>query len=325
MTKQIRRNAIAALVALLGAASIASCGDGAAAAGGPAERHAAAERLIDVVHDVNPKAASGRIDATIDLNIEGGSQLPGLTQITASGVFDLPDGAAVPDIDLDVGFFRNDRALGGALVVADGKGYVKLGNTGYKLPGAVSRTLVAPAADASNGLTKTAAMFHVNPQDWQRNAQLVGDDTVAGERVQRITGEVDPALALADLDRLIRFLTRIGVTRALGLPTELGPKLRAALVRSVTLAKGDVWIGRSDHVLRRAHLRGRAVVAPRDRKLVFGASSATLDASVDISEVGVPQAIDAPTQLGSYADLRLSLSALADASRRQDRSAPAGR
>lgn len=162
-------------------------------------------------------------------------------------------------------------------------------------------------------------MFHVNPQNWQKNAQLVGDATVAGERVQKITGEIRPELAFLDFARLTRFLTRIGVTQALGLPTELGPKLRAALVRSVTLAKGAVWIGNADHVLRRATLRGEAVVAPRDRKLVFGASSATLDATVNVSEVGDPQEISAPAQLGSYADLRLSLSALAEASRREAR------
>ena len=162
-------------------------------------------------------------------------------------------------------------------------------------------------------------MFYVNPQNWQRNAQLTGDATVAGLRVQKITGDIDTDLAFLDLARLTRFLTLIGVTQALGLPAELGPKLRAALVRSVTLAKGEVWIGKSDHVLRRGHLRGKAIVAPRDRRLLFGATSATLDATVDISEVGAPQEISAPAQLHSYSSLQLTLSALAEGTRRQAR------
>jgi len=109
------------------------------------------------------------------------------------------------------------------------------------------------------------------------------------------------------------------MTQALGLPAELGQKLRAALVRSVTLAKGEVWIGKSDQVLRRGHLRGKAIVAPRDRRLLFGATSATLDATVDISDVGAPQEISAPAQLHSYSSRQLTLSALAEGTRRQAR------
>lgn len=324
MTAQIRPIAIAVL-ALLGAAALAACGTDSVATSSTAARHAAAQKLIRVVHGVNPKAASGRIDATIDLRITGDSRYAGLTQVSANGVFDLPDGASVPDIELDVSLSRADQLLGGALVVHDGRGYVKLGEVGYELPPAISRTLVAPATTARNGLTKAAAMFHVNQQNWQRNAQLVGEATVVGERVQKITGEIRPELVFLDLARLVRFLTRIGVTQALGLPTELGPKLRAALVRSVTLAEGAVWIGKDDHVLRKATLRGRAVVAPRDRSLLFGARGATLRATVDISEVGAPQVIAAPAQRGSYADLRLSLSALAEASRRDAGRTPSSR
>lgn len=326
MTTQIRSKALAAL-AVVGAGTLAACGGGSGSGGGstPAERHAAAERLIRQVHDVNPKASSGRVDATIDLRIKGVSRFRGLIEVTADGVWDLRDGATVPDVDLDVGLSLNHQALGGSLVIAGGRGYVKLDNSGYKLPDAISRALVAPAAAAHNGLTKTAAMFYVNPQNWQRNAQLVGDTSVAGEPVQRITGEIRPDLAFRDLGRLVHFLARIHVMQALGLPTSLGPKLRAALVRSVTLAKGDVLIGTSDHVLRRAHLDGRAVVAPRDRKILWGARSATLSATINVSDVGAPEDIRAPTQLDSYANLQLSLNALAEAVRADVRHAKAQR
>lgn len=326
MTELVRSKTFAAL-ALLAAAMLSGCGGSADAdtTASPAERRAAAQQLIAQVHDVNPKAGSGRIDATIDLHVKGDSRFAGTTEITASGAWNLPDGATVPDLELDVGLSLNDAALGGTLVVADGKGYIKLGNSGYKLPDTISRDLVAPARDAQNGLTKTAAMFYVNPQNWQRSAELVGETTVAGERVQKITGEIDPDLAFLDLARLVRFLTSINVTQALGLPTELGPELRAALVRSVTLAKGAVWIGSSDNVLRKAHLVGKGVVAPRDRELLFGATSAALDATVNISDVGRPQVISAPTQLEPYSSLQLSLSALAEGVRRQTQRAERAR
>jgi hypothetical protein len=76
---------------------------------------------------------------------------------------------------------------------------------------------------------------------------------------------------------------------------------------------GVVWVGKDDHVLRKAHVTGKMVVAKADRKTLLGLKSGTLDATINISELGDPQEISAPTRLGRYADLQLSLKALAEA------------
>ena len=89
-------------------------------------------------------------------------------------------------VDFDVGLTMKDQALGGALVLKDGKAYVKLGNVGYQIPAAITRVLTAPAAEASNGITKTAAMFHINPQNWQRDAHVTATTSAP---VAAATGE----------------------------------------------------------------------------------------------------------------------------------------
>jgi hypothetical protein len=311
MTAQIRSKV---LVVLLAAASLAACGGSSKGSGSsPAESHAAAEKVIAQAIGVNPDARSGRIDGSIRLEVKGIKRLNGPVELTANGVFDLPDGAQLPDLDIDVGVSLNSGVLGGAIVVADGKGYIKLGNAGYKLPARINASLVAPARAAKNGLTKTGAMFYVNPQEWQENARVVGQESIAGEQTDHIVADVRVDKAVADVARLVRFLTRIHVTQALGLPTELTPKMQAAFVRSVTQVSGEVWVGTDDHVLRKAHLKGKMVVAAKDRKVLAGARSGTLEATLDISRVGDPQRIAAPTQIDSYGDLQLSLDALADA------------
>ena len=324
MTVQIRSKCAAVLVALLGSATLAACGGGSssgsgAAGGNTAASHAAAQKLIAQAIAVNPKASSGRIDATVDLKIKGVPRFKGTTEVTADGAYNLPDGASVPDFTVDVGLTLSGGGIGGTLLLANSKGFIKLGDTGYKLPDSISQKIVGPAANANNGLTKTAAMFYINPQSWQKNAQLVGKATVAGEGVQEITADIRPDRFFADIARLTHLLTLLHVTQATGLPTALGPQVRAALVRSVTLAKGEVWIGTSDHVLRKAHLAGKIVVAKRDRKLLAGVTGGTLDAVINVSDVGDQQTIAAPTQLGSYSALQLSLSALGEAVRKQTR------
>ena len=312
------------LVALLVAATLAACGDDSSDGGEPfkgtkADSHAAAEKIIEQAIAPNPKASSGRVEGTIDLNIKGVERFKGTTQVTANGVYNLPGGASVPDFDVDVGLSLNGDGLGGALVLADSTGYIRLGNTGYKLPDAVSQKLVEPAAAAKNGLTKTAAMFYINPQDWQRDAQLVGDASVGGVTVQHVKAEIRPERLFLDASRLVRLLTTLRVTQAVGLPTALGPKVRSALVRSVKVAKGEVWVGKSDHVLRKAQLEGELVVAERDRQLLGGVTGATVDGVINVTEIGEPQKISAPTQLGSYSALQLSLSALGESVRNKIR------
>jgi hypothetical protein len=316
----------AAAAALLSATVLSACGGAIAAtnqsAGAKAaDSRAAADRIIEQAVGANPNARSGRISGTVDvdLDISGLPLLDGQTQITADGVYALAEGASVPDLDIDVGLVHNEHALGGAIVLDDRKGYVKLGTTGYKVPDDITRALTEPAVAARNGLTKLGAMFYINPQDWQRNARLVGETTIAGETVQHIKADISPQAFFLDVSRMVKALSRLRVPQALGLPTELGPKLRAALARSVTVAEGEAWIGKDDHVLRKARARGKLVVAERDRELLYGLTKGSITANLDVSRLGEAHTITAPTQLGSYSNLQLALSALAEAVRKDAR------
>jgi hypothetical protein len=309
------RPKVAVLTALLIATTLAACGgsDNGDSAKSGAAAHAAADKLISQAIATNPAADSARISGTVDVDILGGRQpLTGPTQITADGTYNLPSGASVPDLDIDVGLKHADQALGGAIVLSDKTGYIRLGPTGYKLPSSIASKLVEPAETAENGLTKTGAMFFINPHDWQTNAQLLGETKLNGETVQHIKADVNAKAFFQDLSRIVRLLRRLNITQALGLPNSLGPKQISALARSVTSASGEAWIGKNDHVLRRIRARGAMVVASKDRKLLFGIRRAKLDAALDISEIGDKQTIAAPKQVNSYSSLQLALDALGE-------------
>jgi len=317
MTPHIRSKALA-LAALLAATTLAACGggdDSGAKAGNAADSRAAADKLIDQAIAANDKASSASIDATIDVTVKGVPRFKEPIQVTATGDYNLPEGAEVPDFNIDVGLGLNGGTIGGGLVLADGKGFITLGNTGYPLPAKISEQIAKPAPAAKNGLTKTAAMFYINPQDWQENAQLVGDARVAGEDTDHIKADIQPDRFFDDIARLVNVLTALRVTQAVALPEQLSAPVRAALVRSTTLARGEVWIGK-DHVLRKATLKGSLKVAQKDRKVLGGVTGGTLTATVNVTEVGTEHPISAPKQLGSYSALQLSLDALGEFARR---------
>ncbi len=320
MTAQIRSKALA-LVAMLAVTTLAACGgddssDSGAKAGDSADNRAAADKIIEQAVAANDKARSASIDGTIDVAVEGVPRFKEPLQLTASGDYNLPEGAEVPDFDIDVGLGLNGGIIGGGLVLADGKGFITLGDTGYPLPDAISAKISKPAPAKKNGLTKTAGMFYINPEDWQKNATLVGDARVAGEDVQHITADIRADRFFDDIARLVNVLTALRVTEAVALPTQLNAQARAALVRSVTSAKGEVWIGKDDHVLRKATLKGAIKVAKKDQAALGGVTGGTLDATINVSEVGTPHKIAAPKQRGSYSALQLSLDALGEFARR---------
>jgi hypothetical protein len=321
MTAQIRSKALA-LVAVLAATTLAACGgddssDSGGKAGNSADSRAAADKIIDQAIAANDKANSASVDATIDVTIKGVPRFKEPIQVTANGDYNLPGGADVPDFNVDVGLGLNGGTIGGGLVLADGKGFITLGDTGYPLPAKISEKIAKPAPAAKNGLTKTAAMFYINPQDWQKNAQLVGDARVAGEDTDHIKADIQPDKFFADIARLVNVLTALKVTQAVALPEHLTAPARDALVRSTTLAKGEVWIGKKDHVLRKATLQGAIKVAQKDQKVLGGVTGGTLKATVNVSEVGTAHTISAPKQLGSYSALQLSLDALGEFARRE--------
>ena len=130
---------------------------------------------------------------------------------------------------MDVGLVLYDHAIGGELVVAGGDAFIQLGTTGYKLPAPITAQVVAPAAALDNGLAKTAGMFFIRPDRWQKNGRIVGDETVAGVETEHATAGIRPGRFFEDVARLVRLLTALRVTEAVGLPQAVTPRQRAAL------------------------------------------------------------------------------------------------
>ena len=327
MTAHVRPKFLA-LAALLAALTLAACGGGDDSSssdkgGGSASTTDKAQNRKDMARIIkqgfgpNEQARSGKLDGTIDLEVKGVPRYKGPIEITASGGYELASGEEVPDFRIDVGLVLNDHAIGGELVTAGGDAFIQLGSTGYKLPDAITAKIVAPAAALDNGLAKTAGMFFIRPDRWQKAGRIVGDENVAGVETEHASAGIRANRFFEDAARLVRLLTSLRVTEAVGLPQAITPRQRAALVRSVASAKGDVWIGKEDHVVRKAHLEGKLAVSKRDRAILGGMRSATLVADVNITDVARPQNIEAPRSLGNYDDLQIALDALGESIRNE--------
>jgi hypothetical protein len=256
----------------------------------------------------NRAARTGVVDGTISFRLNG---VPGYEQFTAgvSGPFSYRKDASLPDYDLQIGA----RDYGVGLTSVGGRSYVSLGTTGYPLPADVRRRLVRSSAKGDNGLTRTLEQFGIAPWRWETEQRIAGSERVDGVAVTRVATGADVGRILRDANTLLRFMRSLGITRAIGLPREIGPAARRVIAHHVTSFRANSWIGVADHVLRRSGFTMKFAIPQRDRAKVAGISGGTVVAELNVTEVGKPHEIAAPTSLGDIADFKVGIDALGDA------------
>lgn len=297
--------ACSALVALPACGGDAEDSDQAAAAATPGFDP---DLVVEQAAGPNVAARTGRIDGRVTFTLEG---VPGYEEFSAgvSGPFRFRKDASLPDYDVEIGA----RDYGVRLTSVGGRSYVSLGTTGYPLPPAVRRRLARSAAKGRNGLTRTLEQFGIAPWRWETDRVAAGTGRLDGVAVRHVTTGANVVRILRDANTLLGFMRSLGLTRAVGLPDEIGPAARRVIVGSVTSFAGESWVGVQDKVLRRSGFRMTFVV-PRDKQAAVGAiTRGTVVGRVDVTQVGRRQRIAAPATIGPFADFAVGLDALGDA------------
>ncbi|HVF77086.1 MAG TPA: hypothetical protein VNA28_02215 [Solirubrobacteraceae bacterium] len=299
------------LSVLLGCGGDSSSGDGGSDAKTSAPNSPEVKKLIRQTFGPNKNATSGKLSGTIDINVKGARRYREPVQVTLSGPFNQ-SGSSPAEAILSVGLQLRGGAIGGELVLIDDRVLIGLGSSGYTIPPSIAEPIRRPLAKTSNGLGSVMAVFGVAPQRWAKNPRVVGNERIAGEDTIHGSAEIDTQRFFLDVAKLAKVLTSLRITEIVGIPTVVDRQARAALVRSVTSATGDVYTGADDKVLRQAGFDIKLKPSSKDRK-TLGFSSLTLKGQLNITEVGTPQKIEAPRVAGTFDDLQVTFDALAEA------------
>ncbi len=311
----MRPKAIFGVIALLLVAALVACGGGSSDDASSGEKTGApnsadAKKLLQQTFGPNPKASSGKLSGSVEIDVKGVPRYRQPIEVTISGPFNQSGGGA-PEANLSVGLGLRDGAIGGELVLVDDEVLIGLGTTGYRVPDDIAATIRRPLANSDNALTSVLAVFGVAPQRWAKNPRIVGNEKIAGEDTIHGTAQIDAQRFFLDVARLTKILTKLRITEVTGLPREVDRKARVALARSVTSASGDVWTGAEDKVLRKATFDMKLKPSGKDRR-TLGFSSMTIDGELNVTDVGSAQKIEAPANRGSYDALQITLDALAE-------------
>jgi hypothetical protein len=309
---------IAALAASHAALALLSCGGGGddnaqdktnANAEAADKTHAAAVRLIKESSGTNPHAKSGVLEAGLEIALKGVSEYAEPFEVTMSGPFQYRKGAALPDYELEIGA----RNYGVTLTSVSGKSYVTIGTTAYQLPASVRQRLIRHAGTVANGQTRTMQQLGVRPWYWESEERIAGTETIDGVKTTHLATSFTAGRILQDANTLLGFMRSLGITRAVGLPPTISPRARRLVVKSVTSKRGDSWFGIADKVRRMSAFTLKFSVPKAYRSALGGLKSGVVKGHTTTTDVGEPQTIKAPTELGSYEEFKLALDALGDA------------
>lgn len=286
----------------------------AAAGCGGSDKPDAGKLLADTFGAGHP-IRSGRLDANLRVAGSGGG-LSSPFVLGASGPFTAGDPGRMPRFAIEFQFGPGAPAAG--LISTGRKGYLTLEGQPFILSAAtyarMQRSYAQSRSKDAAGRAQDRgglAALGVDPRRWIKDAKVAGERDVSGTPTFHITGSVDVAALLGDVDRILRRTGSLPRTaQTSGVPDRLDPKVRAAIERSVRDAAIEVDSGKDDHTLRRLQLRLRLAVAASDRPLLGDLRSLDIDLDVALAQLGRKQAIVAPKDARPAAELLQALSSL---------------
>lgn len=260
MNSSFRRVVLGLAVSVLCTTAIGACGDDSS------KEVSGAQRLLEqTVKATSTSLENGRLDARLQLEPEGLLAIGGPISLDVKGPFVRPEGDGQPLLDLDaVATVAGQRYEGG--LISDGKHrFLELDGRAYTLDDKRSK--------------KRLEALGLDSLRWTEGEQTKANERIRGTDTVHVTGTVDAARLLDDLDGLV--------------PAEVGDRIAGAVKSAVF----DVWSGAEDKILRQLVLRLVFEVAKGEEPPIDGLEAGRVQLRIRLDDVnGQPPEIKAPAK-----------------------------
>jgi len=239
----------ALLCLALGATLLTACGGGDDNA---PKRDDAAQRLLNQTF-ANPTNAvkNARLRFTFRLDPKGLLELGGPIKLNLGGRFAAARDGELPRFDTDFATTLAMERFTGGLRSTGGQAFISLDGRPYRIDKAFVAQLRAGVARAP-GHRLGLGGLGIDPRRWILRPRVRGSEQLDGVQVTRVSGAVNLARLLEDLDS---FLTKAGGSAAAG--GFLTPATRREFADAIDSSNVDVLSGASDHVLRELRITAK--------------------------------------------------------------------
>jgi hypothetical protein len=288
----VRPRILASLMALVATALIAGCGgDDSDDSGGGEDPQA----VLDAAFSSDTQVDSGVIELSLDLSSEGSQA--GTVSASLNGPFQAGEEGQLPELDLtaDASVDAAGQTLdftGGVTLTGDGA-FVNYNDTDYEVDAATFDLLQSSyeqsvqLQEEQGGEDGSLSQFGIDPSTWVPEPTDEGTEDLDGTEVQHVSGEVDIATMLSDLQSLAEQTGQSGQLDQAGIDQ---------VEEAVEAATIDVYVSTEDDTLRKLDLN-------LDLTDPASGDSAAVTFSLGIADPNEPQDITAPTDAQPLEDL----------------------
>ena len=289
----VPRTLLLILVAAL-AAVAAGCGGG----GSAADEGTDVNELLTQTFSGSKKVDSGRLDLTLRIDVQGAadSQLQGPITLKLTGPFQTQGEGKLPQFDVDASFEGAGQSFKAGLASTGDKGFVNFQNTEYAVSDQVFRQFQAgyeqaqkQGADQQN--QQSLATLGIDPRRWLTDARNAGEAKVGDVDTIKITGGVDVAKLLDDVNTALEKARGLGVQGSESLPEKLTDQQKQQAADAIKNLAVEIYTGKEDTTLRRM-LVAMDVQAPAGSS--GGVQSGRLSLDFSLLELNESQEIAAP-------------------------------
>lgn len=264
------------MAVLVLAASLAACGGG--------DEDAAA--VLDAAFATPVESADVAVSAAFETEGDDSGQGPVRAEI--AGPYRRGEGDAPASLDWDVtlsGGEGNSLPLG---VVSTGDAtFVEVAGAPFELPA-------------------TLPSLELDARSWFVEPEIEGEEEIEGVQTTHVSGSFDVARMLVDLNEA---LAAAGESLEGQAPTSLTEEQRAQLDEAIEEASFDAYVDEDD-VIRRLTASLDLAVPEEDRDQVQGLEGGVLTFSMDLTDVGGDQQIEAPEDPRPFSELVSQLEVL---------------
>jgi hypothetical protein len=285
------------LVAAL-ALAVGACGGSGDSGGEPASADTDVDKLLEQTFTGSKDVSSGKLDLKLKIEARGGdAQLQGPLTITLSGPFQEERKGQLPKFKLDAALEGNGQSIQAGATSTGEKGFVSFQGTDYAIDGRVFQQFKAAFEEAQKqgGQDKQSfASLGMDPRKWLTGAENEGEAKVGDEDTIKITGGVDVAKLLDDIDAALEKVGSLGLQGAGPVPEKLTPQQREQVLESVKDPRVEIYTGQEDQILRRMVVSLAIEDAGNDSSgtVVFDVSITDLNEDQDVAEPADPKPFD---------------------------------
>jgi hypothetical protein len=278
----------AALLSLLVALvlAVAACGGSDDAATASTD----VDELLTQTFTGSKEVKSGNLDLSLKLEAQGGeAELEGPVSLRLRGPFQAQDGGKLPKFRLEASFEGAGQSIKAGATSTAEKGFLSFQGTDYAVTPQVFQQFKAGFEQAQKEATEgeedqSFASLGMDPRKWLTDPRNEGEAKVGDADTIKITGGVDMARLLDDVNAALGKAASLGLGGAGEVPERLTEAQRRQVIEAVKDPRVEIYTGAEDKILRRMVVNLGVQDSGTSGTVAFDVAITDLNEDQDIAE-----------------------------------------